>query len=484
MSNTPRRAAGPRLEALEDRWMPAVMIGGYVHEDCNANGLFESSIVGTAVGGVADEVGMANSLLQLIDSSGQVVSTTASDASGRYVFTRRDNVSTTPVQLSYEADFAQAKTDLDRAAGLRQFDPSFGTLQSIQIIAEASAYTQATLENLEDSAADLEVELHSTFRYDVAGLSPITATIDRMLEANVGAFDGQADMQGSSSKDFGVTELKGAFATTTISDPAAMSAFLGTGDVQVRQSVDVTSCACGTGNLLAMVRSMGAGKVRVVYNYTPSNALTPGQYTIRQLGPIDGYNDGLDTSNNTTAISNSNNTDVISVTVTTPNDTLMNNHFGEMRQAHVLGRVYHDVDVSGGITTADVGLHQVTLQLSGTDAFGASVTRTTTTDSAGFYAFRGLTRGTYTVTEIQPAGFLQGTNTLGTAGGTQSGDSFTLSLTCGQTAENYDFGERTPSTPPPPTTPPSPPLVTPPPQPFTSTPSKFFFIGRSWLDLF
>ena len=42
-----------------------------------------------------------------------------------------------------------------------------------------------------------------------------------------------------------------------------------------------TSCACGSGNLLAMVRSMASGKVRVVYHYTPSNAIAPGQYTIK-----------------------------------------------------------------------------------------------------------------------------------------------------------------------------------------------------------
>src|SRR5262249_11300276 len=149
----------------------------------------------------------------------------------------------------------------------------------------------------------------------------------------------------------------------------------------------------------------------------------PGQYTIKELGPVPGYNDGLDTSDNVTAIPGSDKTDVIPVTVTGTNDVLMNNHFGEMAQGFILGRVYQDVDLSGSMTPPDVGIQAVTLQLSGTDVFGNAVSQTTTTDGMGYYSFNGLTRGTYTLTEIQPAGFLQGTNTLGSAGGTISGDS-------------------------------------------------------------
>jgi hypothetical protein len=498
MATSNRRVGGPllpRLEALEDRWMPAVVIGGYVHEDCNANGLFESTVVGTRGSATADEVGLGGVTLQLLDSSNQVIATTVTDGSGHYQFTQRDNVSTTPVELAYDATFGQAKTDLDRIAALKQFDPTYGTLQSIQITAEGSVFSQAQLENLEAAAAAMHVELHGHIQYSVPGVStPIDSRIDKVVEGTLGAFDGQADLQGTSASDFGTTQLQGSFDAVTITDPNAMAAFVGTGDVSVRQSADVTSSASGTGNLLAMVRSMAAGKVHVVYRYTPSNQITPGQYTIQELGPISGYNDGLDTSTNVTAIPNSDTTDQIPVTVSTANDVLTNNHFGEMLQAHLLGRVYHDVDVSGSLTGGDVGLQLVTIQLTGTDAFGHAVSQTTSTDGLGYYAFRGLTRGTYTLTELQPAGYQQGTNTLGTAGGTQSGDSFTVTLDCGQVGDNYYFGEilgtpDVPLPPPPPDTfdptPPAPPPTPPAPPPSSpqSILSKFFLLGSSWLDM-
>src|SRR5207248_9035844 len=41
-----------------------------------------------------------------------------------------------------------------------------------------------------------------------------------------------------------------------------------------------------------------------------------------------------------------------------------------------------------------------------------------------------------------PAGYQQGTNTVGTAGGTVSGDQFTVPLNAGVDGMNYNFGER------------------------------------------
>jgi hypothetical protein len=491
MGQKKRRAGGPllpRVEALEDRWMPAVTIGGYVHEDCNANGLFDSSVVGTSTTTTGNELGIGGVTLQLLNSSNQVVATTVSDSTGLYQFTHFDNVDTSPKTLAYDATFNQAKTDLNRVASLPQFDPTFGQLLSVDITADGTVFSQAQLENLEDVAANMRVELHADMQYTVPGVNtPLTSHVDKEIDGHLGAFDGQADFQGTSASNFGITQLQGTFSGLTITDPSALAAFEGTGNLSVQQSASVTSCACGTGNLLAMVRSMAAGKVHVVYHYTPSNQITPGQYTIKEINPIPGYNDGLDTSTNVTAIPNSNTTDIIPVTVTTVNDVLMNNHFGEMRQAQLIGRVYQDVDLSGSLTPGDVGIPVVTVQLTGTDAFGTPVSQTTTTDGAGYYAFRSLTRGTYTLTEIQPAGYLQGTNTLGTLGGTQSGDSFTVTVGCGQSGENYNFGEilNTPLPPPPPEIlpPPPPPPSTPPAPPSMPILSKFFLLGSSWLDM-
>src|SRR5206468_4606235 len=68
------------------------------------------------------------------------------------------------------------------------------------------------------------------------------------------------------------------------------------------------------------------------------------------------------------------------------------------------------------------------------------------TDADGAYVFANLRPGSYTLTESQPAGYGQGINTIGTAGGTQALDQFFVALAKGVDGVNYNYGERPPAT--------------------------------------
>lgn len=72
------------------------------------------------------------------------------------------------------------------------------------------------------------------------------------------------------------------------------------------------------------------------------------------------------------------------------------------------GTVYIDRDGSGTLSAGDAGIEDVTMQLTGTDHLGNSVNTSTTTDADGEYAFTGRRPGTYTLTEVQPAGYRNG----------------------------------------------------------------------------
>ena len=120
------------------------------------------------------------------------------------------------------------------------------------------------------------------------------------------------------------------------------------------------------------------------------------------------------------------------------------------------GKVYQDVDVSGTFTPGDVPIPGVQLTLTGTTAFGQSVTLSTTTDTNGNYAFGALPPGTYLITETQPAGFVDGLETPGNPGslfgGTVSNalNSDTISQIvipshASDTEPNYNFGETLPA---------------------------------------
>ena len=116
-------------------------------------------------------------------------------------------------------------------------------------------------------------------------------------------------------------------------------------------------------------------------------------------------------------------------------------NFGEITPASVGGNV--------GANTPDgkVGIEGVTIQLF--DADGDLVAETLT-DENGDYEFTGLGPGTYSIAEVQPEGFLDADESLGTVDGTLVGsatnDRFTnIVLNPGDQGVNYDFCEHVPA---------------------------------------
>ena len=112
------------------------------------------------------------------------------------------------------------------------------------------------------------------------------------------------------------------------------------------------------------------------------------------------------------------------------------------------GNVYLDSDFNGTLSTGDSPIGSVTITLTGTDAVGNPVSKTTTTNASGAYSFPNLTTGTYQVTETQPAGYTQGENTPGIpTDGTVSGDTISsITINGAQNLVHYDFGETKPVT--------------------------------------
>jgi large repetitive protein len=108
------------------------------------------------------------------------------------------------------------------------------------------------------------------------------------------------------------------------------------------------------------------------------------------------------------------------------------------------GTVYNDANNNGAQNAGETGIQGVTVTLTGTDANGAPVTKTTTTDVNGKYSFIDLLVGSYTITETQPTAFNDGIDTNGTpaATGPVTNDSFvTIPVTAGIDGTGYLFGE-------------------------------------------
>src|SRR5690606_30239163 len=90
------------------------------------------------------------------------------------------------------------------------------------------------------------------------------------------------------------------------------------------------------------------------------------------------------------------------------------------------------------------GIDGVTIWL--LDANGVRL-YSTTTDANGEYRFANLAPGTYGVEEIQPDGFFDGGQFVGTAGGLNTGNDFITQITLGSgiDAVEYNFCEKAPS---------------------------------------
>jgi streptogramin lyase len=111
--------------------------------------------------------------------------------------------------------------------------------------------------------------------------------------------------------------------------------------------------------------------------------------------------------------------------------------------ASLSGMVFEDFNDDGQVDFGERAIAGVTINLTGTDDLGNSVNQSQPTEADGSYRFDNLRPGNYYLTETQPAGYLQGIDSIGTAGGSLAAtDRFFVQLSAGIDAINYNYGER------------------------------------------
>lgn len=158
--------------------------------------------------------------------------------------------------------------------------------------------------------------------------------------------------------------------------------------------------------------------------------LLAGTYTITETTPS-GYTDGGETAGST----GGDVTDDVIGNITLPAGVdSIDNDFDE--------NVIPDPASISGTVVDDLGrpIPGVTVTLSG------DVDATTVTGADGSYTFTGLPAGTYAVSESQPVGYDDGSDTAGSAGGTVTNDMISqIVLVGGQNSVDNDFAETTAS---------------------------------------
>lgn len=118
----------------------------------------------------------------------------------------------------------------------------------------------------------------------------------------------------------------------------------------------------------------------------------------------------------------------------------------DLSNSSLSGSVFSDLNNDGIRSVNEAGIAGVVVFLKGIDSAGNAIVRTTTTVADGGYTFSRLPSGTYTITETQPTGYLDGKDSAGTSGGLAGNDLVTgANLGIGAAATAYNFGELLPS---------------------------------------
>ena len=286
--------------------------------------------------------------------------------------------------------------------------------------------------------------------YSFAGLRPGTYSITETPPA--GYFDGK-DALGSLGGTVGKDTFTGVAVATAASGvnydfaeflPSSLSGFVyndandnGVMDSGEAGIAGVTVTLSGTNDLGAVT----ATAVTATNGSFSFAGLRPGTYSITETPPV-GYFDGKDALG---SLGGTVGKDTFTGVAVATAASGVNYDFAEFLPSSLSGFVYNDANDNGVMDSGEAGIAGVTVTLSGTNDLGA-VTATAVTAADGSYSFAGLRPGTYSITETPPAGYIQGTETLGSLGGTVATNAFTgVAVSTAAAGVNYDFAEFLPS---------------------------------------
>jgi uncharacterized repeat protein (TIGR01451 family) len=271
-----------------------------------------------------------------------------------------------------------------------------GTLSNTAIVIGADDANSANNSATDDDTLTPSADLSITKRDGVSAVVPGTGTTYTIIVTNAGP---------SAATNVLVQDLV----------PASLTGVTWT-------SVGSTGV---TGNDLS-----GSGNINDIVTLIPAGGTVT--YTLK--GTIDPAATG--TLSNTATVTGANDPNAANNSAT-DNDNLTNAF------SSLSGSVYVDRNNNGIRDAGEIGIPGVTIRLTGVDASGAAVNATVVTDASGNYRFTRMLPGTYTLTELQPGGFVDGIDRAGTAGGSVSNDVISrIVLGPNQVATGYLFGEK------------------------------------------
>jgi hypothetical protein len=456
----PRPKAPPRLEALEDRWVPSA-----------ADSVSMQSLLGSALAGPsgtpvalslpAPNVGMtppgATSNPGTTNASPPAASSPPAQGPGGPTVTAPTTPSTGGTQTQQvTATFTPFTTGGSQTQTVGQFNPTLGTLTGVQVILNGTLTSDVKVESFDSAASNFTAQVNGNLQLQGPGIQSLAVNPSLNENTTLTAYDGVMDFGGTSGHDFGNQSAQASQSVTLTAGANNLAAWVGTGNVSLTESAQSSSTMNGSGNEDTHVCSTGSGTVQVIYSYTPATApqspppvspppASPPPCNNPPVSPPASPPPGPQSPPPISPPPVSPPPAPPPATCTTPTGP-----------GQINGIVYVDAGHQGHYVTTDTGVPGVTVNLTGVTLTGQSVNLTTTTGSDGSYSFTNLQAGIYTLSDVQPSSYTAGTLNLGSLGGIVQNNQMIVALPQGGDGMCYDFGELPPSPPPAPPPPPSP----------------------------
>ena len=315
-------------------------ISGYVFVDENSanpaltnNGLFDPG-----------ETPITGASVELLNSSDNTVATTTTDSTGAYSFGGMNpNSPTTPVTITQTITVGDpANPNLPTnytgqafSPALSLFDPSLGTLQSVQVSSDVVYDSTITLTNLSEVSPATGVQASISGDYQVDGLGPTLTISGNPTKSGSGAdLPGNRSTPGPPPSD--TIDLTAEDKQDPVLTSAQDLAFFTAGSGQTSITPTMTATGSGTasasnGNGTVTQSTFAAATMTITYTYIPAAEclIEPGTYSIVQTPEVSGYINGKESQQGTVLAPNGP-PQMLSVTIPDENTNSIDNDFAKL----------------------------------------------------------------------------------------------------------------------------------------------------------